>query len=136
MPNQDLHTDSVPASVAGSACISRNGRRDANEWVATCARRMKSDRNRKTIVRALNDGVYESARSNKDGLAGSHKNAMEKSCGKRGDDGVTMIAGRSAFSVNVGKDRSETLFDETSGMVVDRMGAYREEQGLAYSPGA
>lgn len=68
-----------------------------------------------------------------DFLGGGARKAMEKSVGLIGEEGVTMIAGSSALSSTRGSETSERGRDQ-SGSLSERLAAYLEELGRAYSP--
>ena len=71
----------------------------------------------------------EDTRSLREGFGGGAINAMEKSVSPEGDDGVTMIAGRAAFSSTSGSDRSSQSSDTSCKLLVRFRCLFRRTEG-------
>lgn len=67
-------------------------------------------------------------RSFQDGFGGGARKAIEKSRDEDGEDGVTIMAGRSDFSVARGRERSTGL-GVGKMIIAGGKTAYQEEQG-------
>jgi len=79
----------------------------AKRWVTRWQARMNMSRRVKSAVLALTESPkHAKKRVKTESLGGGARNAIAKSLSPKGEDGVTMIAGKGDFSSTRGLDRS------------------------------